>query len=133
MSRPSIYDPEIAEMIFERLENGEALIAICRDEGMPSVRTALRWAAENESFGTEYARAREAQAEHMDGKILDAAETASDDPQGARVKIDAYKWRAAKLSPKRYGELIKHGNADGSNIDLAGQLQAAKERAARGE
>ena len=130
MARPSIYDPVVAEAIFERLEQGEALIAICRDDGMPSVRTALRWAAENESFGTEYARAREAQAEHMDGKILDAAAAAGDDPQAARVKIDAYKWRAAKLSPKRYGELLKHGNADGSNIDLASGIEAARQRAA---
>lgn len=126
MSRPSIYSPEIAEAIFERLEQGEALINICRDQGMPGVRTALRWAAENESFGTEYARAREAQAEHMDGMILDVAAKAGEDPQAARVKIDAYKWRAAKLYPKKFGDatMLKHADAKGEKLEL-GEVERA--------
>jgi hypothetical protein len=66
----------------------------------------MRWAADDDDFGTEYARAREAQAEVMDDKILTAAGEAKADPQAARVQIDAYKWRAAKLAPKRYGDKI---------------------------
>jgi hypothetical protein len=56
----------------------------------------------------------------MDDLILDAAQAASDDPAAARVKVDAYKWRAAKLAPKRYGDamLHKHGDAEGEKIPM---------------
>lgn len=118
--RPTIYNEEKAEMILERLAAGETLVAICEDESLPSIRTVLRWSAEDADFGTRYVRAREAQAEHMDDLILKAAKSAADDPQAARVKVDAYKWRAAKLAPKRYGDamLHKHADADGEKIPL---------------
>jgi len=102
--RPSAYTPEIAEAICDKLAEGLSLVAICKDEAMPGLRTVMRWAAERTDFGIEYARAREAQAETMDDMILTTAEKAGADPQAARVKIDAYKWRAAKLAPKRYGD-----------------------------
>lgn len=104
--RPSLYTAEIADDILERLAAGESLVKICSGDEMPGLRTVMRWAAENHDFGTEYARAREAQAEVMDDKILTAAGKAKDDPQAARVEIEAYKWRAAKLAPKRYGDKI---------------------------
>lgn len=104
--RPSIYSDEIAERILEGLAEGQSLVQICAADDMPGLRTVMRWAAENEDFGTEYARAREAQAEVMDAKILTAADEAKADPQAARVQIEAYKWRAAKLAPKKYGDKI---------------------------
>jgi hypothetical protein len=56
----------------------------------------------------------------MDQKILDAAERAGEDPQAARVKIDAYRWRAARLNPRLYGDAqtIKHADADGEKIEI---------------
>lgn len=72
---------------------------------MPGSRTVLRWADENEAFGSKYARAREAQAEFMDHKIITTADNITD-PAVARVQIDAYKWRASKLAPKRYGDKL---------------------------
>lgn len=118
--RPSIFTDEIADQILERLAAGESLVAICADEGLPSVRTVLRWADEREEFGTEYARAREAQGEYMDDLILNAASRAIVDPQASKVQIEAYKWRAAKLAPKRYGDstTVKHADADGEKLPL---------------
>lgn len=104
--RKTSYTPELAEAILERLASGESMVQICADEQMPGLRTVMRWAVEHDQFGTEYAQAREAQAEVMDDKILTAADKAKEDPQAARVQIDAYKWRAAKLAPKRYGDKI---------------------------
>ena len=104
MSRQSIMTPEIVETICERLADGESLVMICKDDAMPGLRTVMRWAAEDAAFGAEYVRAREAQAEVMDDKIMTAAQDAGTDPQAARVRIEAYKWSAAKLAPKRYGD-----------------------------
>lgn len=106
VGRPTLYSLETADVILERLANGESMVQICASDEMPGLRTVMRWAKDNDDFGTEYAQAREAQAEVMDDKILTAADGAKADPQAARVQIDAYKWRAAKLAPKRYGEKI---------------------------
>lgn len=111
--RPSIYTPAIGEEICARLADGESLVSICRDPDLPGLRTVMRWAAEDDAFGTEYARAREAQAEVMDDKIITTADEITD-PAVARVQIDAYKWRAAKLAPKRYGDKLDLTSNDGS-------------------
>lgn len=39
MPRPSTYTPELADLICERLANGESLLQVCRDDGMPSKAT----------------------------------------------------------------------------------------------
>lgn len=116
--RPTIYTEELAESILDRLANGESMVQICKTEGMPGLRTVMRWAKEHDVFGTRYAQAREAQAEVMDDMILTAAKEAKSDPQAARVQIEAYKWRAAKLAPKRYGDAttLKHADADGNSL-----------------
>lgn len=116
--RPSIYSDLVAEMILDRLASGDSLVQICKGDDMPSLRTVMRWAADNPNFGTEYALAREAQAEIMDDMILTAAAEARGDPQAARVRVEAYKWRAGKLSPKRFGDAttLKHADADGNSL-----------------
>lgn len=120
VGRPSLYTKKLAEVILDRLAEGESLVQICNDDAMPGLRTVMRWSAENAEFGVEYARAREAQAEVMDDAILAAAAEADTDPQAARVKVEAYKWRAAKLAPKKYGDAttIKHADADGGKMKL---------------
>ena len=79
---------------------------------MPNIVTVMRWLADpaHSDFANKYARARETQADVMDGKILEVADACKPDTAAAdRVKIDAYKWRASKLAPKRYGDLLKLG------------------------
>lgn len=74
---------------------------------MPNRRTVLRWLETNPDFATRYARARQVQGDLMDEKILEEAEkTTPENAHAQRVKIEAYKWRAAKLAPKRYGDRI---------------------------
>jgi len=126
--RPSIYSDAVATTICERIANGESLRSICSEPSMPAMMTVMDWAADKEDFRIRYARAREAQAEFMDGAILEAAENADADPQAARVKIDAYKWRAAKLAPKKYGDAttIKHADADGEKIEMDDVSRAAR-------
>jgi hypothetical protein len=119
MGRHSLYSDELAERILDRISNGESLARICSDEDMPSIRTVIRWAVDNQDFGTKHAQAREAQAEVMDDLILQAAAAAGDDAQASRVQIDAYKWRAAKLAPKRYSDRLDLTNAgEKFNADL---------------
>lgn len=101
--RPSSYTDEIAEEICERLANGESLPAILATEGMPAQKTVYRWLEANEDFRQRYAHARAQQADHYADQIVTIADTA-EDANKARLQIDARKWVAAKLLPKKYGE-----------------------------
>lgn len=103
--RPSTYTDEIADQICDRLQNGESLRQICRDESMPDRTTVYRWRGDRSEFATKYARAREAQGDYMDDLIYDEAlACTTENFQVARVRIGAYQWRAAKLKPREYGE-----------------------------
>jgi hypothetical protein len=103
----------VAARIFERLANGESLLAICRDPAMPGRTTVLGWIERDEAFAAAYARARDHQADALDDEM---AEVMSDvkagrmDPAAARVWLSGAQWRAAKLAPRRYGDslTLKH-------------------------
>jgi hypothetical protein len=120
MGRPSVVTNELLEAILDGLIEGKSLRKICEAEDMPNRSTVLRWLDADEDFAAKYARARVMQADHMDDLILEAAEACKPDTAAAdRVKIDAYKWRASKLNPKRYGDATLHkiADADGKKID----------------
>lgn len=120
MGRPSSFTQGVADMLCERLAEGESLRAICADDGMPRRATVFRWLAVNEMFRDQYAWAKEAQAETYADEIVAIA----DDRQGdyierdgnvvynaehvnrSRLRVDARKWVASKLKPKKYGDRL---------------------------
>lgn len=122
MARPSSYSAQTANSICERLIEGESLRAICRDENMPNAATVCRWLALHDDFREQYAHARIAQADTLADEILDIADDSSLDTkivgederevcntefvQRSKLRIDARKWLAGKMAPKKYGEKI---------------------------
>ncbi|MCF3478964.1 terminase small subunit protein [Stenotrophomonas forensis] len=147
MARPSKYSQQLADAICDLLVDGKSLRTICSTAKMPSRSTVIRWLAENEAFRNQYARARELQADTLAEEILDIADKAvlgerlkkdgkgkvlerqtGDMVERSKLMIDARKWYAGKLQPKKYGERVAldHGVQD----NLADQLRAARERAA---
>lgn len=125
MARPSEYSEAIAADICSRLASGEPLVRMCRDEHMPGTSTVYRWLAADEKFRDMYARAREDQADTLADQIIDIAD---EDPASVfttegggedavdvqrvdgsavahqRLRVDARKWVAAKLKPRKYGD-----------------------------
>lgn len=97
------YSDKLADEICERISTGESLREICREKGKPSLSTVFRWLAENTTFREQYAHARAEQAEAYADEICSIADT-EEDPQRARVRIDARKWVASKLKPQKYGD-----------------------------
>jgi hypothetical protein len=128
--RPSLYSDDLAEEICDRLADGESLRAICKEPAMPSMTTVLSWADEDKGgFRGRYACAREAQAEDMDGLILAVAEeTAPENAQAQRVKLEAYRWRASKLAPKRYGDKLDLTSDGEGMFNLAAMIEAGRKR-----
>lgn len=116
------YSPQIADLICERLAGGASLRLICgpgRAAGLPGQTTVYRWLTEHDGFLRAYNLAREAQADLYIDQILEIAdgrdgeEGQARDAARDRLRIDARKWVAAKLAPKRYGEKVAlTGGAD---------------------
>lgn len=116
--RPSDYSEDLSAEICSRLASGEPLVKICRDEGMPHVATVYRWLAAHETFRDMYARAREDQADTLADEIIAISDDGSNDTyvtdagvavnvdvvQRSRLRVDARKWVAAKLKPRKYGD-----------------------------
>jgi hypothetical protein len=103
--RPSIFSPELADRLCERLADGEALRAICRDEGMPDERTVRRWALDDvEGFSGHYARAREIGYQGMADDLTEIADAKDGDPARDRLRVDTRKWLLSKALPKIYGD-----------------------------
>jgi len=86
---------------------------------MPDKSTVLRWLGDEENleFRDRYARAREMQADVLFDEVLEIADDTSGDwsedddgrrifdhehVQRSRLRVDARKWAAGKLAPKRY-------------------------------
>lgn len=124
MARPSSFTSEMGDYICEQLANGKSLRGLCReDETVPSQATMFRWLASNEAFREQYARAREAQADFLADEILaiadeserDTIETESGSRPDAewiarsRLRVDARKWLASKMAPKKYGDKLDVG------------------------
>lgn len=98
---PPLSDADILTKIAE----GESLRAICRDNGLKE-STVRRRFSEDETLAAQYARAREAQADHYFDRVVDEALSA-EDAQIGRLRVDALKWAAGKLRPKHYGEKLQ--------------------------
>jgi plasmid stabilization system protein ParE len=137
--RPSKFTEEVAYAICARLADGESLRSICQDDDMPGRRTVLDWLDDdaNASFRAKYARAREAQADLLAEEIVQIADTPQmgtksvskvsgieisegDMIEHRRLQVDARKWYAAKLAPKKYGDKITNEltGADGAPLTI---------------
>lgn len=135
------YTDEIANEICARLVDGMSLKKICEMDDMPSKSTVFKWLSENEVFSDKYARAREAQADTLADEIIDIADDGTndtyEDEEGnvrtdhdviarSRLRVDARKWIASKLKPKKYGDKIQTDvqplDKDGLPTDLADQV-----------
>ena len=137
--RPTSYTDALADNICRRIAEGESLRKICRDASMPDKTTVLRWLAneDNAQFRTQYAHAREMQADALFDEALEIADDASGDwtktedgkaildhehVQRSRLRVDTRKWAAGKLAPKRYGDKLQHTGDGGGPIRVRPDL-----------
>lgn len=103
--RPSSFTQATAHLLCTHIAGGKSMRSFCELEGMPSAETVRRWLRDLPDFRAQYAHAREEQADYYADQIIEIADTETDN-QRARNRIDARKWRAAKLLPKVYGDKV---------------------------
>lgn len=98
--------PRITAEICELIAVGYSLRAALEQKAeYPSYNTFYKWLDEFEHVRDKYARARELQQDFEADNMVDIADVAVD-PNKARIQIDARKWRASKLAPKKYGDKL---------------------------
>jgi hypothetical protein len=107
------YSDDLAARICEHVADGLSLKEACELPGMPARRTAYKWLGEHDNFVRMYARAREERADLIADEIVSIADS-EPDPNKARVRIDARKWWAAKVNPKKYGDKLTTENTNTS-------------------
>jgi len=131
MGRPTTYTKEIADEICNRLSQGESLRSIVKDNHMPGQSTVYEWLFKKKDFAEQYTHAREEQADtHADAIVDIADETPQTMPvydkegnlleikldsayiQWQKNRIEARKWTAMKLKPKKYSDRITHSGDD---------------------
>lgn len=124
--RPTSYTDAVAAEICRLMaEEGLSVRKICEREGMPSRMTVIHWLADERhaEFLRQYACAREALADYHAEATVDIADESDvvvkhegedvtlDLSATAvarnRLRMDARKWYASKLAPKKYGERIE--------------------------
>lgn len=105
---------------------------------LPEYWTIKKWLASDDELATQYARAKEDQAEHMAEEMLDIADNAKNDwmerldkdeqgvgwqlngdhVQRSRLRIEARKWLMGKLKPKKYGEKLDVDLTDRRTVSI---------------
>lgn len=110
----------IFDSILERIEEGEAVRTILKENDMPSSRTFFKWLAEDEVKVKQYAHACSTRADVMFEEIIEIADASHSDKkivndeevtdneviQRSRLRVDARKWAVSKLNPKKYGDKL---------------------------
>jgi len=109
--RPTDYSNLLVSDICEQLSIGKSLRTICKAKNLPSCSTVFLWLSKYPEFSEQYARAREAQADYLADEIIEIADEpviCSEDVARNRLRVDARKWIASKMKPKKYGDKIDH-------------------------
>jgi len=139
----STYTTHMADFICIRLSEGESLQEIVKTEGMPNRATVYRWLLEQPLFCDKYIRAREEQADTLADEIIGIAD---ESPETVEVlnkhgevidikidsgyvayqkqRIEARKWTAMKLKPKKYGDKLELAGDPANPLKMEVQVES---------
>lgn len=132
--RPTKYSEELADKICDLISNSNRGLAFHCENLNIAPSSVFKWLAEHKEFSDKYARARETQAEYLADEILEIADDGSKDTKTikkgnefveventewtnrSKLRVDARKWVASKLKPKKYGDKLDM-TTDGEKIN----------------
>jgi len=122
---PFAWTPDLEAEILTRIMGGEIIAEICgpnRDSFIPSETTFCKHLSQSDTFAEEYARAKEVQAHREFDEIRKIADEAT--PENVHVKrlqVDARKWRAGKMAPKKYGDKLDVDMSGAFSVTIASE------------
>jgi hypothetical protein len=132
MAQPAKYNKDAAEKVLTLISTtSRGLLSICTELKI-SKASVFDWIKEvdqtkTDDFANRYARAREEQADLLADEIIEIADDGAKDTKTiigkngqpvevedtewtkrSQLRIDARKWIASKLKPKKYGDKIQN-------------------------
>lgn len=137
------FSEQVAAEILEGLAQCKSLNAVCREPGMPSPSTVLRWCDEHPEFEEQYTRVRARSYRLLADEILEISDEesvmvrhpkAGDDENADtevvfdstavarnRLRVDSRKWMLSKMLPKIYGDKLQTEvtGANGGPVQVA--------------
>ena len=153
--RPTIRTPEIEEEVLAWISSGRTLREFCRLPGKPARETFDLWRRSDSAFHARFARARELGFDEIAEETLEIADTpvigisvtedtgekggtktTREDALGHRkLQVETRLKLLAKWDPKRFGDKLGIGQADGlepvqmTNAERAERIKAILEAA----
>jgi hypothetical protein len=133
VGRPSAFTKKMADILCGELAQGYSLRTVCKAANRPAPSTFFRWLRAVPGFRKQYEEAKQESADAMAEEILDISDDGQNDwmesnakdnvgwkvngehIQRSRLRVDARKWLAAKMKPKKYGEQMDL-TSDGEKI-----------------
>ena len=121
------------DRVCELVAGGMSVNKACEEDGTPSRRTFYLWLEGGESeLLHSYARALETRTELQVEEIIEIADDTSRDKEmvngvevidhehiaRSRLRVDARKWTASKMLPKKYGDKIQQEHTGPNGADL---------------
>ena len=116
--RPTTYTTSKGDAICALIAEGNSAVRACKETGVP-LTTFYAWQRERPEFSEQVTRARDDQADTFADQMCDIAEF-DEDVQRAKLKIDARKWVASRMKPKKWGDRqqLEHTGADGAPLSI---------------
>jgi hypothetical protein len=137
LEKSKTFDKKLFNTICEEISlSNRGLVTVCKAHKVNPVRF-YEWIHQSEDLRKQYARARELQADFLADEIIELSsseryttenievetqegfsttEIKKDNYNRTRLEIDARKWKASKLYPKKYGERLDV-TTDGEKIN----------------
>jgi hypothetical protein len=105
--RPSLFKPEVANEICQRLSKGEPLSVICEDDHIPTFQTVYNWEKAHPEFLEASTRARQIGTHFLAYDSLRIADDPTIDPANKRIMVDTRLRLIGKWNSKQYGEKVQ--------------------------
>lgn len=109
MTKLKPHQQKIADFVCKEIALGKGLRELARENEDVCQSTIYDWLNKYPEFAEQYTRAREEQADTHFDDIMRIADNTNQDVNDRRLRIDARKWVAGKLRPKKYGDKIDIG------------------------
>lgn len=123
VGRPQAWSQDMADALCADLASGMSLRTACLADDRPAMSTVFKWIRTIPEFSQQYDKAKAESADALAEEILDIADDGTNDwmeartkdgevrmvldkenVQRSRLRVDARKWIASKLKPKKYGD-----------------------------
>lgn len=131
--RKSKYTPQVAASLCRYISLGYSLRKACSQDGMPAISQVFEWKRRYPEFQRQFEEATIERGLTFGDRIGELAEqvlAGEVDPAAARVAMDGYKFTAARLASRTWGE--RQTVEINTNISIKAALEEAQSRVIEG-